>query len=286
MNIKRMISKYNFSPRNGKKITHIVIHDVGMASTAYSNAIYFNGGNRNVSAHYFVDDEDIFQVVEDWNAAWHAKQYNPFSIGIEMCLPTGVVTEATEQRTVTLVKMLMAKHKVPVENVVRHFDATGKTCPKSFSANNWARWHTFKNKLRSEPVNTLEPGTYILRCRANPKYVLDMYKDTGKLILYPEHGGLNQQWQYNPDGTFTCVHNGLAIDVERGSTAKGASLIVYGRHGGLNQQFVYTEEGIIVNRGSGLCLDVKDGKVVGEQPIIQWTVHGGLNQRWDVIKVG
>lgn len=286
MEIKRMISNFNYSSRNGKAITEIVIHDVGVPSSAYNNAVYFNTANRNASAHYFVDDDNIFQVVEEWNASWHSKDHNAYSIGVEMCLPSGDVSEATENRTVALVKELMARYNIQADKVIRHYDATGKICPSKFSGNDWERWKNFKQKLVNSYENVLEPGVYIFRSKANREMALDLYKDQGNMIVFYEHGGRNQQWRYNLDRTLTCEENGLAVDIEMGSTTKGSNAIVYRRHGGTNQQFIFTKEGYIVNVGSGLVLDVLYGEVVSGARVIQWTLHGGSNQRWEAIKVG
>ena len=64
-----------------------------------------------------------------------------------MCRVNNEITAVTEEKTLWLVKELMAKHKIPVENVVRHFDASGKNCPAAFSKNDWAKWKEFKSKL-------------------------------------------------------------------------------------------------------------------------------------------
>lgn len=71
--IKRFIN-YNTSSRKGTQIKYIVIHDTGNNSkgaNAEAHYRYFNGGNRSASAHYFVDDKIILQIVEDEKAAWH-----------------------------------------------------------------------------------------------------------------------------------------------------------------------------------------------------------------------
>lgn len=57
MKINKKISKYNQSGRNGNKVSFIVIHYVGAVSSAKNNCIYFCNGNRNASAHFFVDSE-------------------------------------------------------------------------------------------------------------------------------------------------------------------------------------------------------------------------------------
>ena len=45
-----------------------------------------------------------------------------------------------------LVKLLMKKYNVPVERVIRHYDVTGKVCPKPFVDDEKA-WETFKERL-------------------------------------------------------------------------------------------------------------------------------------------
>lgn len=162
--IQKMISAYNHY--KGNNIQYIVIHDVGTRSTARNNVVYFSGGNRNASAHYFVDDGSIWQSVEDFNGAFHVGDgygrygiTNTNSIGIEMCLPNGVVTAKTEQNTIELTQYLMKKYNLPVSRVVRHYDASRKNCPTQFNLDGkWTRWFAFKNKLQgASPTPTPTP---------------------------------------------------------------------------------------------------------------------------------
>lgn len=154
LDIKRKISPYNHY--EGNNIKYIVIHYTGnINDTAKNNADYFFGGNRNASAHYFVDDNEIYQVVEDYNGAWHCgdgnNKYginNRNSIAIEMCgTDNGRISEKTVENTLELTKYLMKKYNIDVDNVCRHKDASGKDCPSAFHDNNWARWWNFKNRL-------------------------------------------------------------------------------------------------------------------------------------------
>ncbi|UZW13180.1 N-acetylmuramoyl-L-alanine amidase [Clostridium pasteurianum] len=159
--MKRQISPYNHSA--GNDIKYIVVHDTGNSTdTAENNASYFNGGDRQASAHYFVDDDSIVQVVEDSNAAWHCgdggMKYgigNHNSIGIEMCRVNNTVTSTTEANAIELVKAKMTQYNIPIDRVVRHYDASRKCCPQSFSANNWARWSNFKAKLAGHSVTEI-----------------------------------------------------------------------------------------------------------------------------------
>lgn len=167
--INKKISAYNHYDYN--TIKYIVVHDVGTRSTAKNNVDYFSGGNRNASAHYFVDDTSIWQSVEDSKGAWHVGDnknvsdiYNTNSIGIEMCLPSGTVTAKTEANTVELVKYLMKKYNVPINRVVRHYDASRKNCPAQFNLDGkWTRWTAFKKKLTTTtvqpPKTEVKPAT-------------------------------------------------------------------------------------------------------------------------------
>ena len=155
--IQRKISSFNYSTRNGNRVKYIVLHYTGnKGDTAKNNVDYFYGGNRGASAHYFVDDNSIWQSVEEYNSAWSVGDgkgvygiTNRNSISIEMCCNSiGVITEKTESNALELVKYLMSKYNISISNVVRHYDASRKICP-NWSANNWSRWTSFKNKLVS-----------------------------------------------------------------------------------------------------------------------------------------
>ena len=160
--IDRMISKYNNSSRGGEGIKYIVLHYTGnKGDNAKNNALYFNRANRNASAHYFVSDSQIYQIVEDNRASWavgdgHGRYgiTNSNSINVEMCCWTdGTVSEKTEANTVELIKYLMKKHNIDLSHVVRHYDASRKNCP------NWSqqRWDNFKSKLTN--TTTTKPST-------------------------------------------------------------------------------------------------------------------------------
>lgn len=155
MEITRQISNYNYSSRNGTGIKYIVMHDTGnYKDTASANSNYFNTGDRQASAHYFIDEDSIYQVVEDYNYSWHCGDgrgsngiTNANSIGIEMCNSGGFISESTIENTLELVRQLQAKYNIPSSQVLRHFDASGKVCPNNLSQNNWAKWKEFKERL-------------------------------------------------------------------------------------------------------------------------------------------
>ena len=161
MTINRKISLINYSDLNRSKIDWIILHYVGAVSTAKNNAEYFYDKYRGASAHYFVDDKEIWQVVEDNDAAWAigANKYytdarNSNSISVEMCcyyMKNGNINVAkeVEEKAVELVKMLMKKYNIDVDHVIRHYDATRKNCPAPFVSDQ-ERWNNFKKKLQEQ----------------------------------------------------------------------------------------------------------------------------------------
>lgn len=147
-NIIKNLTTVNRTIKSSRAIKYIVLHYTGNATdTAKGNANYFKSVNRNASAHYFVDDNYVYQVVEDKDVAWAVgKNYgsnnlfgtvtNNNSISVEMCSKNGRITDKTFNNTVELTKQLMKKYNISASNVVRHFDVCSKKCP------GWSGWGT------------------------------------------------------------------------------------------------------------------------------------------------
>lgn len=171
--------------RAASAIKYIVIHYTGNdGDTAMNNAKYYAQNDIKTSAHYFVDSKEIIQSVADLRVAWavggskyascaqtgggklYGKCKNANSISIEICdeqkngtyyPKSGAITNALK-----LAKQLMEKYNIPQENVVRHFDVTGKLCPAYWAGKeNESKWKSaFWDKL-------LEPDyTEMLKKRA------------------------------------------------------------------------------------------------------------------------
>ena len=155
LEIKRKISPFNHYDYNNPKFLNI--HYVGaQSSTAANNATYFFNGDRQASAHYFIDDNEIWQSVEDLCGSWavgntRTEVHNQNSLNLEMCCMGAnlTVTEKTENNTIELSAYLMKKYNIPIENVRTHYEVTAgrKMCP-NWSANNWDRYNKFKAKLK------------------------------------------------------------------------------------------------------------------------------------------
>lgn len=180
--INRLITQVNYTPLTNKRIMWIVIHYVGAVSSAKANALYFYKTKRNASASYFVDEKEIWQVVEDKDAAWHvggaSKYYNSCrnnnSIGIELCCKKDskgkwYFEDATIQNAIDLTKMLVQKYNVPLIRVCRHYDVTHKICPEPFVRDD-AKWQEFLKRVEATEMAEQPELTIQEKCEVIKKY--------------------------------------------------------------------------------------------------------------------
>lgn len=167
--------------RNASQIRYLVYHYTGNdGDKAANNAAYFQRNIVKASAHYFVDDTTVYLSVPDLKIAWSVggSKYanadktgggtmygvitNTNSISIEMCdtIRNGVyqASEATLANAADLGRELMEKYHIPIENVYRHFDVTGKHCPSYLvSAQKWAE---FKKRLEVKIMDNTPSGAH------------------------------------------------------------------------------------------------------------------------------
>ena len=153
---KKQIS-YNKTKRSSQP-KYIVIHDTGntgKGANANAHFKYFNGGDRNSSADFFVDDTQVLQVNDYYTYyTWHCGDgkgkygiTNANSVGIEICINSDGDYNKAFNKTIELTKYLMKELNIPAERVVRHYDASRKNCPATMSKNNWQLWTKFKEAL-------------------------------------------------------------------------------------------------------------------------------------------
>lgn len=167
--------------RRAEQIKYLVYHYTGnTGDRAVNNAKYYQNTVVQASAHYFVDDGEIYQSVEDLQTAWSVggKKWadcpktgggtlygvvtNGNSISIEMCGTARngqrMASEATLERAAALGRELMEKYHIPMERVVRHFDVTGKHCPAYMMES--GAWEAFKERLTAVwPAGVVGPHT-------------------------------------------------------------------------------------------------------------------------------
>lgn len=148
--------KHNKVERKASQIRFIVLHYPAVPGiSAKKLASRFAATEKDKSTHYCVDEEQIFEVVDPKFAAWHCgikeggtykhpTARNKNAIGIDLCEDKiccdsfGVnehdwyFTEKTLELAADLVAALMKRYNIPISNVIRHNDVTGKFCPAPF----------------------------------------------------------------------------------------------------------------------------------------------------------
>lgn len=136
------------------KITGIVIHYVANpGSSAIQNRNYFEGLKDShetyASSNFVVGLEgEIVQCVPTSEVAYASNERNNDTVSIEVCHPdeTGKFNDKTYDSLVWLTGWLCEYLQVPPENVIRHYDVTGKPCPLYFVEHEDA-WEQFKGDV-------------------------------------------------------------------------------------------------------------------------------------------
>ena len=162
-------NRENFTAKQRKlsDIAYLVVHYTGnRGDTAKNNADYFAREVTGTSAHYFVDENEVWQSVPENHAAWHCgtkgTYYHPAcrnanSIGVEVCMldKHGKLRQGSVDRAAALVRELMQRYGIPPDRVVRHYDVTHKDCPAPMVSNP-ALWQAFQTKLTQEDEDDMK----------------------------------------------------------------------------------------------------------------------------------
>lgn len=158
--IEKLLSINPFS-RTGEKLNsvkQIVVHWVGNANTsAIANRNYFESlKNKHIyaSSHYIIGlDGEIIRCIPEGEVAYHAGNgtVNRNSIGIENCHPdwTGKFNDATYNSLVELCADICRRYNLNTNNIIRHYDVTGKVCPKYYVENE-NTWIQFKKDVANK----------------------------------------------------------------------------------------------------------------------------------------
>lgn len=137
----------------------IILHYIGNPGTsAKANANYFAHVNSQVSVNYIVDDNEIIEIIPPYMKSYGTSsgEYNGKYIQIEMCHKdaAGVISEGTLENTVWLCRKLIGEYGC--RDIIRHYDVTGKICPKWYveHPNEWEALRARILKEEEEMDNT------------------------------------------------------------------------------------------------------------------------------------
>lgn len=135
-----------------EKIDGVVIHYVGNpGTTAEANRNYFaslsSGAEGTYASSHFVVGlgGEVLQCIPLTEIAYASKDRNGDTVAIEVCHPdeTGEFSAVTYQQVVELTAWLCRTFDLdPETDVIRHYDVTGKLCPKYYVENPMA-WESF-----------------------------------------------------------------------------------------------------------------------------------------------
>lgn len=145
------INEYSRPGTALEQVNGVVVHYTGNpGTTAAQNRSYFQNlsetGEAYASSHFVVGMEgEIIQCVPCNEIAYASNERNSDTISIECCIPddTGKFTQATYDSLVKLVAWLMGRYELTIDEVIRHYDVTGKECPRYYVKNEDA-WLEFK----------------------------------------------------------------------------------------------------------------------------------------------
>ncbi len=133
-----------------EELNAIVIHYVGNpGTTARQNRDYFAQETTEVSSHFLVGLEgEILQCVPLWEKSSATNHRNRDTLSIEVCHPddSGVFTPESYDALVRLTVWLCRLCGFDSDDVIRHYDVTGKLCPKHF-AEDEDTWQQFRSDI-------------------------------------------------------------------------------------------------------------------------------------------
>lgn len=146
-----------------KEVKKIAVHYVGNPNTsALANRNYFENckeGGRYVSSHYIVGLKgEVIQCIPTDEWSYCTNQANGYSISIECCHPKsdGVFNDSTYVSLCELCAMLLKKFNLTTNDLIRHYQITGKQCPIHWCPTKYqseavatARWNRFKQDVQT-----------------------------------------------------------------------------------------------------------------------------------------
>ena len=145
------VNEYSRPGLSTGTINGVVVHyTANPGSTAQQNRDYFENlattHEAKVSSHFVVGLEgEVIQCIPTSEMSYATNSRNVDSISIECCHPdeTGKFYDSTYESLVELCAYFCTEFKLKPEDVIRHYDVTGKICPKYFVDHEdaWDQFH-------------------------------------------------------------------------------------------------------------------------------------------------
>lgn len=137
-----------------KKVKGIVVHyTANPESDAEANRNYFEGLKdshlTSASSHYVIGlDGTVIACIPLNEIAYASNERNADTIAIECCHldETGEFTKETYESLVHLVAWLCGEYNLKKDDIIRHYDISGKDCPRYYVTNP-EQWEQFKEDV-------------------------------------------------------------------------------------------------------------------------------------------
>lgn len=137
-----------------KKVKGVVIHYTANPGTdAIANRNYFDGLKDShktyASSHFLVGLKgDIVQCIPANEIAYASNERNIDTISIEVCHPdkSGKFNKKTYDALIELVAWLSCEYNLDRKDIIRHYDVTGKICPKYY-VDHEDKWEELKDDI-------------------------------------------------------------------------------------------------------------------------------------------
>lgn len=220
MNVNTLIANPgNYTPgRGGKSVQFLAVHYTDGDGSAKNNCVYFNRESVGSSAHYFIDDEGIWQSVRDEDTAYAVGNFdmNQRSISIEVVSSGEDFSNAEIAHLAELVQSLVRRYDIKPENVIRHYDCYDfakkygygsgkwidphKSCPAPYVDN--SKWHALWEKITGGADIPYEPPS---------SNATENFGGTYKVMV----NGLNVRTQPNLSAEVVAHYNkGMTVELD------------------------------------------------------------------------
>lgn len=144
---------------------YIMLHHTASSASEANIVNYLAVNTAQVSCHYIVVWKNVYQIADDTKKTRHAgtgnyagiTDMNSHAIWIEVHSNGTVFDDDSKESTKELVKMLMEKHNIPKENIIRHLDYTSRKWDiwPNFRQNEYKSFKEWQDSLVSVPRQKL-----------------------------------------------------------------------------------------------------------------------------------
>ncbi len=132
--------QYNYNEGITIEPEYLVIHETANTAVGADANAHYRYWNNNptayASTHFVVDSNEIYQMLELNQSAWHVGDNdghsditNLNSIGIEVAVNADGDFSAARQNAINLTINIMNTLDMDISQLKRHYDASGKYCP-------------------------------------------------------------------------------------------------------------------------------------------------------------